>query len=192
MTEPITITEPISLTEAKLHLRLVANETDADDYTREDALLERLIQAAREEAEASTWRTLAERTRTMYLQDWPAGREIRLVGPPITDVEGVYYTLDGEEEAAFEDYEFRESDGTVVLGRNASWPTGTLAAADPIRIEYDAGYAVADVPAAIKSAMLLAIGDRYEHRETTVVGVAFSKNERAKKDLYSMYSVRNF
>ena len=57
--------------------------------------------------------------------------------------------------------------GRVVLAYGKSWPSTTLQPANGICIEFDAGYgdAAADVPAAVKQAMLLLIGHLYENRE---------------------------
>lgn len=189
--------EPVSLTEAKMHLRLATTEADAAAYTTEDNDLIRMIIAAREQAEAETWRTLIYQTKTHYLQAWPSKRFIELPGPPLQSVTGVYYTLDGESEATFDSGDYSvdtvSEPGRIVLNVDESWPTGTLAASNPIRITYTAGYTIPDdVPAAIKSAILLILGDLYEHRGEVVIGAPVDRIRDAIDNLLSTKTVRRF
>lgn len=192
--EPGTPTvEPITLTEAKLHLRLATTVTLAEAYTTEDDLLEALIQAAREQAEAYTGRSLVVQNRTYYPGTWPSGESMPLPYPPLQSVTGVYYMVDGdtvETTMSSDDYDVdtRSEPGAVVLKTSESWPTDTLRPMSPIRVAYVAGYGVAaDIPASIRAAIKMILTDLYEHRGEVVLGVSVGRIDRAIKALLDPY-----
>lgn len=166
--------EPITLTEAKLHLRLAVDAAGAVAYTEEDDLLNVLIQVAREQVEAITWRAMITQNKTLYLDAWPTKSFIKLPYAPLQSVTGIYYTEeDALVESTFTDYtvDTHVEPGRIVLNAGASWPSEALEMASPIRIPYVAGYgAAADVPASIQAAMKLILTDLYENRGEVVVG----------------------
>jgi uncharacterized phiE125 gp8 family phage protein len=138
--------EPISLTEAKLHLRLAADAGDAILYDVEDAQLTAMISAARAVAEVETWKALVLQSWDLFLDAWPCGNEIRLPVPPLRKVESIQYTDSSGVVYTMEttDYEV-DTEGTpgrVVLGYQKSWPSVTLSPKNPIRIRFRAGYIV--------------------------------------------------
>lgn len=77
------LAEPISLAEAKAHLR----ETTAAN----DSLITALIAAAREYAETFTGRALVTRTLDLRLDDWPATGSIWLPRAPLRSVSSITY-----------------------------------------------------------------------------------------------------
>lgn len=79
---------------------------------------------------------------------------------------------------------------TVYLKAGKSWPSTTLRPYIGICITFIAGYGDTQqsVPENVKNAMLLLIGDLYEHRENTITGVNAVVKERAE-DLLSMERV---
>lgn len=160
--------EPVSRTEAKLHLRV--------DVTTDDTLIDSLIQAAREYVENYTRRSFVQRTYRAdvdYFDD-----EIRLPFRPIIAISHIkYYTAASPSvltTLAASNYE-------LVRGHIYRSATGTYPAVDSVynavQITYTAGYAptsspevpAENVPAAVKSALLLTIGDLYENREGQVL-----------------------
>jgi uncharacterized phiE125 gp8 family phage protein len=157
--------EPVTLSEAKLHCRV--------DHSDEDALITSLISVAREFAERSTGRTLAQRTFTMSMTAFPdAGLDIIVQRSPLISVQSVnYYDSTGTNTlmVANTDYRVRT---TTMPGRislpvtGTTWPV-TSVADDAVRIAYTAG---GSVPAMAKQAMLMLIGHWYENRESVVVG----------------------
>jgi uncharacterized phiE125 gp8 family phage protein len=76
-------TEPISLVEAKLHLRVTTND--------DDTLISSLIKAARQSAENFTNRALASQVLELILDDFPE-KEIILPKPPVETVTSIKYT----------------------------------------------------------------------------------------------------
>ena len=74
-------TEPVSLAEAKLYLRI-----DQDD---EDDLIRALVVAARLLVEAASGRMLIDQGWRIVLDRWPAGGVLRLPLSPVRQVTGV-------------------------------------------------------------------------------------------------------
>lgn len=95
------------------------------------------------------------------------GPEIRLPYRPVQDVIAIDYTdaHGAEQVVPLEDYWL---DGHVVrLVAGKSWPS-TDSAANPVRVQYRAGYI--EPPKAVVVAGLMLVGDLYANRETTAVG----------------------
>ena len=87
-------------------------------------------------------------------------------GTPITLAAGTDYLVDTDSEP-----------GAIVLPYGKSWPTNTLYPLNPIRIKYVAGYPATivapfdykvNIPDYLKSAILLCVGNWYEHREAVL------------------------
>jgi uncharacterized phiE125 gp8 family phage protein len=164
--------EPVVATEAIAHLRL---EPD----TGEDELLEGLIVAAREYAEAHTGRQLLTATWKLTLDRFPyRNASISLPLPPLQSVTSIKYldTAGVLQTWASNQYVVdapagpRAIDGRVYPVYGVDYPD-TLSREDAVTIEYVAGYGdAASVPSGIKQAMLLAIGHWYEQRESVIVG----------------------
>ena len=186
--------EPISLTEVKKHLRLATTDAEAAAYTSEDNLLNRLITVARTQAEQETGRALITQTKTLYLDEWPGGKEIRLPYPPLQSATVTYRLEDDDdydETLSTVDTDIVSEPGRIVLKPNESWPSGTLYTDKPIKIEFDCGYGdeADDVPEGIKSAILLKISDLYENRGEVVMGVSVSKIADAVDSLLRQYRI---
>lgn len=178
-------TEPIKLTDVKLHLRIEATETT------EDALIASLITTAREWCESYTGRALAPQTLEYYLNAFPVSREIILPKAPLTSVTSITYTDSaGVVYAMTENADYLvDTDGPmgrVLLPYNGSWPTDTLYPLNPIKIRYVSGYTTC--PSAIKQAILLLIGHWYMNREA--IGDVGAEVAMAVTSLLSIYRVR--
>jgi len=154
--------EPVTLTEAKSHLRV--------DISDDDTLIEGLITAARDMIEKMARRALITQTWRYSLDGWPGGDEIRLPRPPLQSVASIVYkesdgTSNSWDTAAY----IVDSDsepGRVVLAYGESWPSVTLYPAAPIQITFVAGYGDADdVPETWKQAIKLLVAHWYENRE---------------------------
>lgn len=162
-------TEPVSRTEAKLHLRA--------DGSDEDNLIDRLIIAAREYCEPIARRAFMPQTLLMAFDGWPVSAErnyLELLRPPVQSVSHIkYYDSSGVlQTMSASDYvaDLVASPARIYLADGASWPSEALRAGLAIEVTYVAGYADADaVPARYKQAMLLLVGHWYENREQVVV-----------------------
>lgn len=152
--------EPVTLAEAKLHLRVDSND--------EDVHIAGLITAAREQAESNTRRALITQTWRLTLDAFPGIIELprprlqAVTSVQYVDTGGVMQTLDA---SAYQVAGTSEPARILpAYGRN--WPA-TRHQLEAVSITYTAGYgnAGADVPASIRQWMLLYIGALYENRE---------------------------
>ena len=186
-------TEPVTLIEAKLHLKLATTSAEAVAYASEDDLLGRLITAARTQAEQETGRRFITQTLTYYLKQWPDERFIRIPYPPLQSAV-VTYRLTGDDDydntLTTADVDIASEPGRIILQPNESWPSGTLYTDKPIKVTYICGYGLAvAVPENIKSAILLKLSDLYENRGEVVVGVSVGRIEGAVDSLLRQYQI---
>lgn len=191
--------EPITLGEAKLHLRV--------DFDTDDALIQTFISAAREVAESyvkqafitQTWKLLLDFFPTAGGYFNPAVRQIWSslggfpsgVGPypgmlpnsggvifipkaPLQSITSIQYydlnnTLQTVDPSVYT--VIAATPGQVQPNYGKIWPY-TRPTAGAIQITFVAGYgdSAATIPAAIKAAMKLMIGNWYENRESVVAG----------------------
>lgn len=159
------VTEPVSLAEAKLHLRV-----DVDD---DDALITSLIQAAREQAEHETGRALITQTWEAVYDEFPCD-ELFLGMPQVQSVSSVtYIDAEGDEQTLSSSaYSLdNETDKAFILPAiDTEWPD-TLDTTNAVRVQFVCGYGSAgDVPAGIKTWMLMQIGALYCNREAVGKG----------------------
>lgn len=191
--------EPISLIEAKTHLRVDS------DFTTDDNLIRGLIVAARQEAEQICRRSLITQTWKLAIDQFPApnmnissanwygpqwgispgplsavrpdgrtGYEIYLPNGPLIRVISVeYIDQDGNHQtldpSAYKVDTFSEP-ARLVPAYGTTWP-GTRNEINAVIVTYDSGYGddATDVPQPIKQWMMLRIGSLYENRESDVI-----------------------
>lgn len=153
-------TEPISLVDAKAHCHA------GDD---EDTIITLYIAAARERAEFITGRRFITQTVERVLDSFPAG-DIELPGSPIQSITSVkYLEAVAGVETTLANTEYRlDSDnepGWLIPAYGTEWPD-TYDTALAVRVRYIAGWAdAASVPANIRYALLVGIGEAYQNRE---------------------------
>lgn len=157
----IEVPEPISLEQAKEHLRVV--------YDDEDAYISGLIVAAREMAEGKLNRTIKQRVRESAFCGWS---NMVLRKPPFVSVESISYIQNDGTEIYLEDYTVRtrSEPARIVLPYGFSAPS-FQSGEESIVVRYVAGYPEGEVPQSIIQWMLLVIGTMYENRETMSAGV---------------------
>lgn len=157
--------EPLSLTEAKLYLKV--------DHTDDDTLITALIKAARETAEAYTNRSFITTVWDEFLDDW--ADVIYLYGTPVVSITHVkYYNTAGTlTTLASTVYllDIGSEPARVSLASGQDWPD-TDERLGGINIRYSSGYGAASssVPETIRTAMLLLIAHLYENRQDVVTG----------------------
>ena len=153
------IQSPVTLDEAKIHLRAVT--------TTEDQYINALCLAATAWAEKFQNRTFVSRPRTMVLDRFPT--VIRPPDPPLVSVTSiVYIDLDGAEQtldAANYRVDAVTEPGRITVAYDLSWPD-TRCVTNAVTISYKAGYGTeAAVPDDVKHAIKLLVGHLFEHRE---------------------------
>ena len=175
--------EPLTLEEAKAHLR-VQNAAG-------DALIGRLIKAARHWAETYTARALITQTWELGLDRFPVG-EIEVPRPPLKSVESITYidSVGGTQVLAAGKYrvDADSEPGRITPVQGGAWPT-TRAVTTAVTVRFTAGYGAAGshVPEDIRQAMLLLVGSFYEHREDIVVGETAVRLPRGAEALLNPY-----
>lgn len=175
--------EPVTLAEAKAQLRL--------DSALDDAHVEMLITAARQYVEELCWRGIVTQQLELVLDGFHGESALELpgwvrsqfrMGEPIElprgnladlsnndpAVESVKYIDAGGVERTLATSEYSVDDvsvpGRVMPAPGKVWPPTQSGRWDAVRIVYSVGWAVADVPVALKQAMLLALSQMYEKR----------------------------
>lgn len=176
-------TEPITLEQAKRHLRVVHDDEDAE--------IEAMIVAARQMLEQRLQRAIAPREVTENEYNFYSGMALSVVpyldslSIEYTDPNGDAFTLDS---SAYE-LDITTEPVRVYSVYGAAWPI-TRYSRGAVRLTYRAGYAEGLVPAPLKQWMLLAIGTMYAHRESVVAGISVvDLPENFMKWLYLPYVV---
>jgi len=178
-------TEPVTLEEAKLHLRV--------DYSEDDSLISALISAAREVVEGKLRRSIFAQSYILTLDQFPYPTQMLTSSPsqredylfpslyfayyaitiPVSrvvsvgsismkDADGETVTLDG----SLYHVDVNSDPARIVPRNGSTWPYATNYIPGSISIAFTAGGWDADtVPTSIKQAMLLLIGHWYANRE---------------------------
>lgn len=173
---------PISIEEAKDHLRDVP-DADDDQVTAMIAA----ATAGLDGRSGSLGRALCTQTWQTFLDRFPCDSEdILLPLPPLRSVTSVTYVdSNGDiQTLATTVYGVDTSSepAAIFLKYGQSWPA-TRRERKAITIQFEAGYgAAADVPAPIKSAILLMVGDLYANREAQ--GEPLTKNPAVERLLF--------
>lgn len=159
--------EPVSLSEAKAHLRV--------DSTDEDTLISSLIITSRLHIEASLGLALISQSWSLFLDDWPDGSTVRLPMRPLQTVSAVRLYAEDESITTLPANSYYV-DAKGVPARIArlgglGWPRPQRST-NGIEIAFTAGYGslASDVPEPIRHALLLLIAHWYERREPFEVG----------------------
>lgn len=159
---------PVSLGQAKAHLRV--------EHTDDDYLITGLIEAVT--ARLDGWsgilgRALVTQTWRQDFQEFPSGDVLRLPLHPVQSVSSVTYAdaAGATQTLSPSLYRFAVDalGPAIVLDDDAVWPvTDERPAA--VSVTFVCGTVPSLVPGAIKSAMLLMIGDLYRFTESAVSG----------------------
>jgi len=182
--------EPLTLDEAKNHLRV--------DDSADDALITAQIKAAGRHVEDHTGRQLITATWRLTLDRWPRSSEISLPRPPLISVTSVVFErADGTQGTMDSADYFPDADsepGRLILAEGASWPGDTLRRAAAVKVTYVAGYGPArtDVPEPVRVAMKTLIGSMYENRESEVVGTIATRLGHSLEFLLHPYRIWTF
>jgi uncharacterized phiE125 gp8 family phage protein len=173
------IAEPVTLGECYDHLRIDPYLVGTDGTSHpDDELIMAYAAAARGHAERFTGLSLAVKLYELALDGFPVDKEIRLRNPPLVEVVAVEY-VDPDllvqtvppDQYVIDNHATEDGAGWLVPAVGYSWPA-TANVINAVRVRYRAGYAVpgdgTDVeplPYEARAAILLMLGQLYEHRE---------------------------
>lgn len=166
---PVTVTEPVTLVEAKAYMRIDA------DYTQDDVLIQMMITSSREALEKFTGISFVEKLFEIELtadyDSYWLSDEIPF-GPVqsitiVKDKNGVVQTNE------IEGYAF---------------PSIYLNDRQVVFVNYVAGYATGLLPKALKLAILKQVATDYENRENYVIGESVNELSNAAENLAFKYS----
>jgi uncharacterized phiE125 gp8 family phage protein len=179
------VCEPVSLEEAKAWLRV---EVDT-----EDALIEMLIQAARERAEEITGRAFVQRQLEAVYDAFPvSGGEIEIPCAPLISVDYIQYLdPDGNWQSITGSPESWRSDTVRQPGRieplDPDWPA-TLDAIGAVKIGFTCGYAFTGspqddaqrdaLPSLVRQWMQARLGSFFDIRQSLVIAGQFQQPPR--------------
>ena len=169
------VAEPVTLAEARAHLRV---RSDA-----EDAMITAKITAARRQIERKTRRALVDQTWELRIGCFESSIEIPL--PPCIEVLAIeYLDADGAlQTLATDQYvviEGGEWNATVQAAASVSWPDVASDRPDAVRIRFRAGWSydedespsdpLENLPAELREAVLFLLADLYENRQSIGIG----------------------
>lgn len=154
--------EPVTLAEAKAHLRI--------EHTESDALITNLITAAREYCEGFQNRQYVTAAWELWLDAWPDKDHLHIPRPPLQSVTSVKYYGSDNTEYTLDPAEYFADDksepGRLALVYGRYWPSVTLRPAAGIVIRFTAGYGDAqNVPQIAKQAILLKVELDFDQHE---------------------------
>jgi hypothetical protein len=192
--------EPVSLAEAKSHLRI--------DGTYDDTLIGLCIGAARQYFENSCQIHIAQKTVQLVLDSFPAtvpnltvtsninypfqtkyypfDGTIYLTGP-VQSVESVSYTDTALTEQSLTGYRVDLISSPARITYAYTWPT-TAKITNSVRVNYTAGFTTVNMPKLLKSGMLFYVGHLYENREGVVTGTIATDIPLAVESIIQQYS----
>lgn len=181
--------QPVSLEDAKAHLRV--------DFADDDALITGLIDAAvgfLDGWSGELGRCLIDQEWRQDSACWPCNRELRLPFPDVSDVVLTYQDADDVEQTVpAAQYEILEDARSSYLKFRQTFVAPSLYGdrEAPISATFIAGYGAtaAAVPGAIKSAILLIVGHLYENREDVVVGAPAASLPKSSEYLVAPFRV---
>lgn len=183
--------EPVTLDEAKAHLRFYVDH--------EDDLIRALIVAARMYCETWTGKAFVTQELRLTRDTFPGCDEeyiFRLPRPPLitltpdgtwTDLGITYTDSNGDEQevsAATYVVDVSTEVGRIGLASGETWPTDVIDQIGAVKVQYLAGFGDRhDVPKTIKQAMLLLIGHWFVNREAAITGTIQTTTELAVQSL---------
>ena len=162
LTSPPAI-EPVSLDQAKVHLRIRSSD--------DDEVISSLIVAARRYSEAKTGLALIQQGWSQFLDQWPEDGIVELAAQPLMSVESVKVYGDDDVPAIVDGSLYfvdKISRPSRLLPRNGGcWPIPSRNG-NGIEIAFTAGFGenAGDVPEDLREALLQLVAHWFENRGT--------------------------
>ncbi|MFN7300840.1 MAG: head-tail connector protein [Bacteroidota bacterium] len=177
-------TSYISLTDVKDHLRVVG--------TDEDAYLSAILEAAFEVCENYLGYPARLSTVQWTAEEWPA-ETIDLIGKPQSLTSVKYYdTANSLQTLATTYYNAHARRDRFRVLFVLTPPTQYEDRLDAIQYNAQMGWLPGALPAAVRAAVLLTVGDLYEERKNTIIGTIETSLSRGTEFLLNPYRWNEF
>jgi len=153
--------EPVTLQEAKNHLRVDGNQ--------DDALIQMCISSARMMFEKSCEITIAQTTLQLSMDGFP--ETIFLPFGPVSSIVDVEYTDANNDDQSLDDWveDIVSNPSRITPVLNGVFPD-TAEIINSVWVTYTAGWAPSAVPKLLKSGILFYVGHLFENREAVTTG----------------------
>lgn len=179
-------TEPITTAEAKSHVR--------QDGSDDDTYIDTCIKAARLWVERTRGLGLITQTWDGSLDAFPSGAIVIPKYPLVSISSVTYYDEDLSTSTVFSSTKYQvdaaKRPPRIYLKNGESWPTDSLRLSSGVVVRFVAGYGAASaVPADIKHAIKLLVGQMYVQREPEVTGTIVSRVGYAIDALLAPYAL---
>lgn len=179
--------EPISVAEAKAHVRL--------DASNEDVLIASLIITSRLHVEAALGLALVSQAWSYFIDRWPRSNEVALPLRPVQSITAVrIWSADNTSQTLASAHYALDGRGAPprLVWTTAFPPPVSGRSVNGIEIALVAGYgdAAADVPAPIRQALLLLVAHWYENREPVEIGATDMEIPQMVSSLLAPYRGR--
>lgn len=173
---------PVSLAEAKAHLRVYG--------TDDDGLIAGYLMAAVQSAEKQTNLLLATQTWEMTLDQFPTDGNVRLPRSPVQSITSITYvdSAGATQTITAGDYGLDKDVAPACIAPTFGkvWPTPRVQP-NAVTVRFVAGYT--QIPEPIRAAILLLVGHLYENREAVMVGQSPSELPMGVESLLFPYRV---
>jgi len=187
------VKEPLTLLQTKNHLKIMPDDAIPDDE------IELNILVAREKVENEISRALITQTWEVCFNTfpWSSNRAIAIELPPLQSVTSIkYIDTDGVQQtwdSSLYQVNTKSTPGCILPVDGEIYPE-TDFVINAVVIEFVAGYGdeASDVPAPLRHAMKLIIGELYVRREEAIVGAAITTVPLSASNLMSPYQIVYF
>lgn len=163
--------DPLSLTEAKKHLRI--------EFDHDDSYIIDLIADAQSMVENDTWRILSSATFKLYLDRFPyQSRQINIYKSPVSAISSFEYYVDGVLTSVDSSSYYTDTvtnPARIVLKDGYAWPTNGDVRPSSVIITFTCGYSsAAEIPGPLLRALRLMVAHFYENRQPSKQGAGVS------------------
>ncbi len=196
------VVEPVSIEDAKAHLRIDSGFTEDDGY------VSALVASARRFAENFTGALFVQRTCQLTVDYFPVSRTEALILPtgPAQSISSVTYKDEDGVQQIWDSGAYILDDDVkvprILPAYDQAWPLARCET-NAVTVEFIAGYAPvggviddaayrAGVPSDIGHAIKMLIGHWYENRMEVVVGTTTAQVPMASLDLLWPYKIKEF
>lgn len=172
---------PVTLEEAKAYCRI---QESADD-----SIVLALIQAATVYAEDYTNRSIAPKTYTLKLPQFPVA-EIKLPKPIVQSVTSIQYIDTSGATQTFSSGNYfivaADLEASIFLNYGQTWPS-TRTNRQAVTVTYVAGYSTC--PELLKTCIKMLVNHWYENRQPSVTGTISSDIKLTVDSILNMYRI---